>query len=59
MYPPCYFLQELTPFLIDLDKFQMVDDIVGIGLVLHERLDGGKDDPSDPVPFLLVNLDEL
>jgi hypothetical protein len=34
-------------------------EVVGVGVVLDEGLDGGEDDGSDAVALLLVDLDEL
>ena len=59
MYLFYYFLQELTSFLIDFDEFEMVDDIIGISLVLYECLDSCEYDSSDPISLLLIDLNKL
>lgn len=52
-------MQELTPFLINFDEFEIVDDIIGVGLVLHQSLDSCQHDSSDPISFRLINFNKL
>ena len=37
----------------------MTGEVIWIGLILNQCLDGSEDDSSDTISFLLVDLDEF
>lgn len=52
-------MEKLALLLIEFEQFEVRGEVIRVGLILDECLDGGEDDDSDSIAFLLVNLDKL
>jgi hypothetical protein len=52
-------LQKLALLFVEFEQFEVIDQIIGIGLILDQCLDGSEYDSCDAIPFLFLYFDEF